>query len=140
MKKRLEIIPYRCTGCKTCELACAFFHSEDRTKPGQPRISVVQCSETLFVPFTCFQCVEPACVKACLIQALTRNPETGAIELDEKRCIRCQACFNACPFGNIHLEAITKTVHKCDLCSGDPMCAKFCPSQAIVYTDITQET
>jgi len=130
--KRLHVTPTLCIGCKTCELACGFFHSEDKKTPAKARIVVVETGEKSFVPYTCFQCVEPGCVKVCPVEALKKNDKTGAIVLDEDKCIRCMACVSGCPFGNIVVVDGRKVI-KCDLCGGDPLCAKFCPSKALEF-------
>ena len=39
----------------------------------------------------------------------------------------------ACPFGAISVDPLTDRIIKCDLCLGDPACAKFCPTGAIEY-------
>jgi len=37
----------------------------------------------------------------------------------------------ACQFGMIRIDPETKQAFKCDLCGGDPQCAKWCPTGAI---------
>jgi Fe-S-cluster-containing hydrogenase component 2 len=44
-------------------------------------------------------------------------------------------CTIACPFGTINYNQDTGKVQKCDLCAGDPACAKACPTGAITYID-----
>ena len=139
MKRRLEITPSLCIGCKTCELSCSFFHAKDKNNLAKSRIVVIKTSETSYFPYTCLQCVEPGCVKACLVDALKRNDKTGAIDHDEEKCISCMACVTACPFGNIIVDTLARSVVKCDLCGGDPMCAKFCPSKALRFGEAKTE-
>ena len=86
----------------------------------------------LWVPVVCLQCEDAACVKSCLVDALRRNPETGAIDLNDEKCVKCMACVAACPFGCALLDDTHNTVIKCDLCGGDPVCAHFCPTKAHV--------
>ena len=82
MKSRLVVTPNLCTGCRTCELACAFAHSQNG-KPGRSRIYPLPAGKPdLYTPVVCFQCEDPACVKSCLVGALSLNEETGAIELN----------------------------------------------------------
>jgi Fe-S-cluster-containing hydrogenase component 2 len=131
MKKNLQVTPSKCTGCRTCELACAFSHQAD-SRPTRTRINTYQAGIQVFIPVLCLQCEEAACVKVCPNESLTRNPDTGAIEVNE-RCIKCMACIAACPFGNISIDNVTNSVIKCDLCKGEPMCAAFCPSGALVF-------
>ena len=47
----------------------------------------------------------------------------------------CKMCVNACPLGNISYSPIIQKVFKCDLCGGDPWCAKYCPTGAITVVD-----
>ena len=43
-------------------------------------------------------------------------------------------CVFACPVGAMSIDRIEGAV-KCDLCSGDPYCARICPSKAIEFTE-----
>lgn len=131
MNRRFVIKPEKCIGCRTCELACSFVHSIDG-RPGRSRIYPLDGGfKDLWVPVTCLQCEDAACAKSCLVDAITRNPETGAMDLDAEKCVKCMACVAACPFGcSLHDQA-NNLVVKCDLCEGDPYCAKFCPTKAL---------
>jgi Fe-S-cluster-containing hydrogenase component 2 len=135
MMFRFEIIPSLCTGCRTCELACAFTHNKNQ-KPGRSRIYPLGYAPDEYVPVTCLQCDEAACIKSCLFDALRRNEETGAVELNPERCVKCEACVAACPFGCALVDDIHNEIVKCDLCGGNPTCAQFCPTKALVYKRI----
>ena len=137
-KKLLHVFPQLCTACRNCEMACSFVHAKD-ARPGLSRIKAFASPEgipTQNSVVVCLQCEEAACVAACPAKALWRNPETGAIYLMEERCIRCHSCVAACPFGNLHLQPKSEVPVKCDLCKGDPMCAKFCPSKALQFGEV----
>ena len=41
------------------------------------------------------------CRRACPVDAITMDPETGICQIDEKKCIQCGACVRSCPFGAI---------------------------------------
>lgn len=131
----LRVATERCTGCGNCEMACAFVHARG-PRPAQPRIHVVgrQAVPARGTPILCLQCDEPACVAVCASQALSRDAATGAIRLDAARCLRCRSCVGACPFGNLAWDAFQREVVKCDLCGGDPQCARFCPTGALLRT------
>jgi len=79
------------------------------------------------------QCVSPACLHICPSGAITLEEATGAKIIEHAKCIGCRMCMLACPFGAVTVDPITKKVIKCDLCEGDPACAKFCPTGAIEY-------
>lgn len=136
MNNRFVVTPNRCTGCRTCELACSFAHSIDN-KPGRSRIYPLAAGfPDLFVPVVCLQCEDPACVKSCLVNAIKFNEETGAYEINHNICVKCMACVAACPFGCSLHDKIHDLVIKCDLCQGDPVCAHFCPTKALEWKPI----
>ncbi|MBZ0263770.1 4Fe-4S dicluster domain-containing protein [bacterium] len=137
MTKRLIVTPYRCTDCKNCEVACSFVHTSDPRKPSLTRIRAYTLKNAVKTVVTCLQCDEAACVTVCPVEALVRNPITGAIERNE-RCITCKMCTYACPFGNIHFDNSNSEIVKCDVCEGDPACAKVCPTRALVWADKPQ--
>ncbi|MBN2496749.1 MAG: 4Fe-4S dicluster domain-containing protein [Deltaproteobacteria bacterium] len=130
---RLVIKPDRCTGCRTCELACAFVHSTGGLL-GLSRIRIREAGAgpegDRHLQMTCLQCIEAACVKVCPVDALVRNEDTGAIEVSE-RCIGCGLCAVVCPFGHMHFDRMLGRPIKCDLCGGAPTCAAFCPHGAL---------
>ena len=132
MEKTLTITPSRCTACRTCELACSFQHVRERSL-GISRIKSFMFGEGQNQILTCFQCDEAACVKVCPVEALLRNESTGGIEVDEGRCIGCGLCSIACPFGHMSHDGAAGTAIKCDLCSGNPACAAFCPTRTLEY-------
>ena len=130
--KTLVVIPHKCVGCRTCEVACSFAHATAQGL-GHSRIRVHPVGHERFVQVTCLQCVNAACVKACPTKALKRNMETGAIEVDYNRCIGCGLCEVACPFGHMHFDVKARQPVKCDLCGGNPACATFCPHGALEW-------
>jgi carbon-monoxide dehydrogenase iron sulfur subunit len=132
MNKRFLIRPALCIGCRTCELACSLTHQEKNT-PGRSRIYPIAVGKEKWVPVACLQCDDPACVKSCLVDALRLNEELGYIELLQDRCIKCRACVAACPFGCSLIDEEQEIIVKCDLCEGNPACARFCPTKALEY-------
>lgn len=131
MVKRLNIIPVKCIGCRTCEITCSFAHPRGG-QLGKSRITVRQTSPVSWIPYICFQCVDANCQLACPVNAISLNQVTGAIDIND-RCIRCGQCQLACPFGHIFNHQDDGDYFKCDLCGGDPKCAKFCPSGALSF-------
>jgi Fe-S-cluster-containing hydrogenase component 2 len=135
MQRSLSIEPEKCTGCTLCELACSL-DNEGVFNPSKSRIRVFKFeSEGRFVPYTCTQCAEAWCLKACPVDAISLDPETGAKVVSDALCVGCKVCTIACPFGTINYNQDTGKVIKCDLCEGEPECAKACPTEAITYID-----
>ena len=134
MSKQLVIKPEKCVGCRTCELMCSFDHNQQFN----PRLSAVSVMDfeaaAVAIPVMCMQCEEACCEKVCPVGAISRD-ENGAVRMNSDKCIVCKMCMYACPLGNIRFSPITRRVFKCDLCGGDPKCAKFCPSGAIQFLD-----
>ena len=135
MQKSLHIIAERCTGCLQCEMACSF-EADGVFNPSRSRIKVFPLHEEgRFVPYTCTQCADAWCVKACPVDAIVINLETGAKVVLENVCVGCKVCTIACLFGTINYSQATGKVIKCDLCGGDPECVNACPTEAILYVD-----
>ena len=124
-----------CTGCRACELACSFFH-ESVFSPAKSRIRVVRIDEEgIDVPVGCEHCDSAVCMVVCPTKALSEDTKTGAVVLNSDACIGCKQCLVVCPFGAIHYDEQNKKFFKCDLCSGDPECVKWCETKAITYSD-----
>ncbi len=75
-------------------------------------------------------------MRVCPVAAITVDEATGAKVVSEQRCIGCKVCTIACPFGMINFDFDRGKVVKCDLCGGDPACAKVCPQDAIHFVDV----
>jgi Fe-S-cluster-containing hydrogenase component 2 len=136
MSKGLVVSPEKCTGCRTCELACSYGKS-DSFNPKDSAVSVLFFDDVgLQVPMMCMQCDTPHCMTVCTVNALSKDEKTGVVKYDSEKCIGCKMCVSACPFGNMTYSSRLKKVIKCDLCSGDPQCVKMCDYNAIEYKEL----
>jgi Fe-S-cluster-containing dehydrogenase component len=43
-----------------------------------------------FIRRFCMHCVDPACVSACPVSAMTKDPHTGAVRYNKNNCIGCR--------------------------------------------------
>ena len=135
--KQLIITPKLCTNCHICELACSFRHSNMFTMEYSRVRTIFHQKENLTVPETCLQCIDAACAQACPTDAIFLDEDLGCVTINYGRCIGCLSCVAGCPFGNMFEDKTDPGyVYKCDLCEGDPVCARFCPTGAIVFREI----
>ncbi|MHC5036854.1 MAG: 4Fe-4S dicluster domain-containing protein [Planctomycetota bacterium] len=138
MKKLITTDGNRCIGCRMCEIACSF-HFTSSSRPAAARLTVVRLEgHGLHLPQVCRQCAEPLCAAVCPVDALARDPATGAMQRIASRCIGCRMCLQACPFGSMGVDPETEEMIKCELCGGDPPCIKSCPTKAIAFEAPTQ--
>ncbi len=142
-KRKVFVVSNLCTGCRTCEIACAVEHSQSKTLLGAiseelpPRYRIqVQAGDDLKLPLNCLHCEEPDCLFACKSGAVSKNPETGQVSVDMSRCVGCWMCVMVCPFGAAQPDHHRGKVIKCDLCegrAGGPACVEACPTRALFY-------
>ncbi len=117
----------RCTGCKTCELACKDY--KDLT----PDVSFRRIYEyaggdwqedngvwhqnvfAYYLSIACNHCEDPACTKVCPSGAMHKRDD-GFVLVDEDVCIGCRYCHMACPYGAPQYNAAKGHMTKCDGC------------------------
>ncbi|WP_434512720.1 4Fe-4S dicluster domain-containing protein [Desulfitobacterium sp. AusDCA] len=131
--KVLSVMAERCIGCRICEQWCAERHEQE---PSKSHIHVQRLhAEYRNLPKVCHQCEESPCIKNCHFGALSKHPETGAIQVDEGKCTGCRLCAKNCPYDAIGYSSKIRKVHICDLCNGQPQCVIHCPEGVLQYTE-----
>ena len=142
----------KCQGCLSCMLVCSLVN-EGRENLSLSRIQIMQNSFGKYPGdlqvVQCRQCLEPACLTACPVGALTVDSVSGYIrKIKENKCIGCQACVQACPYVPVRIiwNQEKQKALKCDLCQSAPYwsgpggpwgrqaCVEVCPNQAIAFT------
>ncbi|MDR0453188.1 MAG: 4Fe-4S dicluster domain-containing protein [Deferribacteraceae bacterium] len=52
-----------------------------------------------YISVSCNHCEDPACIKACPMGIITKEPTYGAVLVSNSGCISCGRCHDACPWG-----------------------------------------
>ena len=151
--KRIIIDQEKCDGCKNCSVACMQAHREpsaagnrgtvydlDLLDPKNEARHTIVLNGAGYIPVFCRHCAVPDCVGACMSGALKKDPVTGHVQYDEKRCGTCFMCVMSCPYGNVKPDKASRTkILKCDFCKDDneePNCVKSCPKKAIHVEEV----
>lgn len=142
----------RCTGCKTCQLACADYN--DLSCDFWYRKIYEYCGGSwsqdgdgcwtsdafaYYASIACNHCDDPACVEVCPTTAMHKDAETGLVSVDPNRCIGCGYCHMACPYNVPKVDREKGHSVKCDGCASRvaqgqlPICVEACPMHALDF-------
>lgn len=144
----------RCIGCQACERACSEVNGLE-TPIGKPEaglqrstgpeaFTVVNEKKTgkggVFCKSQCMHCDQPACVSACLTNAMYKTPE-GPVIWRENKCMGCRYCMLSCPFDvpKFEFDSLNPRIRKCTMCfdrqveGKRPACVDACPQEAVVF-------
>jgi formate dehydrogenase iron-sulfur subunit len=146
----------RCIGCKRCMSACKRWNNlrverdeliTDRdTHLTANNYTVVNLRTDAknramrhYVQWSCQHCIEPACAGVCPVTAITKLPN-GAVVINEKKCIGCRYCFQACPWKVPQFDFHKRVTRKCHFCYNrtllnyqKPACVAACPVGALAF-------
>ncbi len=147
----------RCTGCKTCELACkdykdlgpdiAYRKVFDYEGGAWEANEDGTCTTTCFVyhvSMSCNHCDNPACVSVCPTHAMHKDEETGLVSVDADLCIGCGYCHMACPYNAPKVDREKGHSVKCDGCADrvaaglNPICVDACPLRALQFGTVEE--
>ena len=153
--KTILVDPSRCIQCCNCQNACKDEHCDNDWSPiaakqgsGQFWIKIreSQAAEGARMklnrtPVLCQHCKNPACLAACLHEAIYRRDD-GIVIIDPTRCTGCGACMEACEYDVIYRNEELGISQKCTMCAHlldagweKPRCVTACPVDALVYLD-----
>ena len=142
----------KCVGCLACSVACkqvngvdvgSFWNKTLRIGPNPKAGGSGQYPdvEMYFMTVSCQHCVDPACVAVCPTEA-SHKLEDGTVQIDKSKCIGCQFCAMACPYGVRYLNEEERVVEKCTLCEQQtaqgvlPQCVAQCGGRARFFGDL----
>jgi anaerobic carbon-monoxide dehydrogenase iron sulfur subunit len=136
---QLIIVPENCIGCELCILHCALTKSGS-IQPAVSRIRIIRDENNgILMPVACRHCPDPLCLTACPIDdCITVDPVDGRVHFSEPLCIGCRKCVRACPYaGPVRIDHAGRKLKNikviCDLCDGDPVCVKVCPTDTLRF-------
>jgi Fe-S-cluster-containing dehydrogenase component len=139
-----------CLGCHACATVCK---QENNIGIGSLWNKVLEIGPTgkfpdlemYYLPVLCQQCDNPTCVAVCPTGASYKRAD-GVILVNHSRCIGCQYCVMACPYGVRSFNHESGMIEKCTLCADrantqdNPICVKACPAQCRFYGDMDDPT
>ena len=135
MRKSILVDYTKCTGCRLCALVCSL--TKTRTcNPVRARIRIADWKEKgLIVPIVCQDCEEPVCMASCSVNAITRNQETGAVELQRDLCNNCKTCMKVCPSNALKKRKGGGVILDAGKCFGCKNCLQECTIGAIFWDE-----
>ncbi|TQV67742.1 4Fe-4S dicluster domain-containing protein [Exilibacterium tricleocarpae] len=166
MKLGLVIDLDTCVGCHACATACKQWNTSGTIGPladvepygKQPsgtwlnrirtyEVGDTPASKTVHMPMSCLHCEDAACVTVCPTGASYKRDEDGIVLVDQDKCMGCNLCAWACPYGARELDAEQGTMKKCTLCidriydehlpaaERQPACVITCPTHSRLFGD-----
>lgn len=166
MKLGLVIDLDVCVGCHGCAVSCKQWNTSGTTGPltdykpyGEDPSGVwfnrirhyevgdYPNNKTINFPMSCNHCEQADCVDVCPTGASYKRAEDGIVLVDQDKCMGCNYCSWACPYGARELDRESGTMKKCTLCidriydenlpeeDRQPSCVMTCPSNARHFGD-----
>ena len=166
MKRGLVIDLDTCVGCHACAVACKEWNGASALGGPSPdyqpfgaepsgvwfnRVRHYEAgdypdSKTVNMPMSCLHCEDAACVTVCPTGASYKR-EDGIVLVDPDKCMGCNYCAWACPYGARELDTDAGSMKKCTLCADridnqdlpeaerQPACVLACPTSARLFGD-----
>lgn len=166
MKLGLVIDLDVCVGCHGCAVSCKQWNTSGTTGPLSDmdpygpdvegvwfnrirsyEVGTYPQNKTVNFPMSCMHCEDAACVTVCPTGASYKREEDGVVLIDQDKCMGCNYCSWACPYGARELDRNSGTMKKCTLCidriydeqlperERQPSCVMTCPANARHFGD-----
>ena len=169
MKLGLVIDLDTCVGCHACATACKQWNASGITGPltdekpyGRDpsgvwfnRVRTFEAEDSpespggraVHFPMSCMHCEDADCVSVCPTGASYKRAEDGIVLVDQEKCMGCNLCAWACPYGARELDSTDGTMKKCTLCidriynenlspsDRQPACVITCPTHSRIFGD-----
>ena len=134
--KDIRVDVDKCTGCRSCEMACSAFHAVPKyssLNPAKARIRVIMDeTKDIYVPIRAGEYTQAECTG--------RNLYT----INGKEYTECSFCPSSCPSRDYFKEPDSGLPLKCDMCEDEPplalpMCVQACQQEALIYIEREEE-
>jgi len=137
----------RCIDCRACLVACSVENNvpDEHTRIWVNDIGIQGSFPKLtrsFVPYNCMHCENPPCIEVCVSGATYKDPLSGLVLIDQKACIGCGFCVDACPYKVRYLDEHRGVVDKCNACAQRlainqaPACVATCLGHSRMFGDL----
>lgn len=135
----------KCVSCNACSAACIL---ENGWGIHTRKIFTYNSEAELSLPLVnlslaCNHCESAICMEGCPTSAYRRESVTGAILLDDRKCIGCRYCQWNCPYDAPKFNVESKIIAKCNLCysilleGSLPACSSACPTGALSFGQLS---
>jgi benzoyl-CoA reductase subunit BamC len=134
--KEIKVDIDKCTGCRSCEMACSAFHAVPRyssLNPARARIRVFMDElRDVYVPIRAGDYTQAEC-----------NGRNLYV-INGKEYSECAFCPASCPSRDYFKEPDSGLPLKCDMCEdipplSEPMCVQACKFDALTYEERVEE-
>jgi Fe-S-cluster-containing dehydrogenase component/DMSO reductase anchor subunit len=145
MRKGFIFNHNKCVNCNACSAACIL----ENGWTVHPRSIYTYNSKAdhllplINLSLACNHCESAVCMEGCPASAYSREAVTGAIILDEIKCIGCRYCQWNCPYDAPKFDYETGIIGKCNLCYTGlaegrlPACSMACPTGALSFGQLS---
>jgi len=144
MRKGFNFNHSKCVNCNACSAACIL---ENGWTVHPRNIFIYNSDSEIVLPvinlsLACNHCESAVCLTGCPASAYSREASTGAIIIDEMKCIGCRYCQWNCPYDAPKYDEKKNTIAKCNLCcSGliagrESACSNSCPTGALKFGEL----
>ncbi|MBM3299805.1 MAG: 4Fe-4S dicluster domain-containing protein [Deltaproteobacteria bacterium] len=135
----------KCIGCHACRVACQNQNdlavTEQFNKIVERERGIFPSFSREFIPLQCNHCRNAPCQRVCPTGATYTTPDEVVL-VNEKTCVGCKYCIEACPYKMRILDHARGIVEKCRFCiemvrdGGTPACVSTCPTQVRIFGDL----
>jgi anaerobic dimethyl sulfoxide reductase subunit B (iron-sulfur subunit) len=144
-----------CSGCKACQEACKdknnlpvgmLWRRVVEVAGGEWHYTGTAWETSVFaynLSIACNHCTHPKCAGVCPVDAYMVRPD-GIVVINTSRCMGCNYCSWACPYGAPQYDSRQGIMTKCDLCHDridagiPPSCVAACPLRVLDYKNLEE--